>query len=178
MEFLDIIIIVVVSGFSLFGLFFGFFHTLGSLLGTVLGIYLASRYYHPAAEWLMNISGWEANFAKVVMFVVAFILINRAVGLAFYLIDRIAKIITRLPIIKQINRLLGLVFGFVEGVITVGMVIYFIERFPLSNSFMESLSNSVLAPYAVKVGSILVPLFPKALQVLDSTVDYVEGTVM
>jgi len=178
MEFLDIIIIIVVSGFSLFGLFFGFIHTLGSLLGTVLGIYLASRYYHSAAEWLMNFTGWEANLAKVVMFVVAFIIINRAVGLTFYLIDRIAKIITRLPIIKQVNRLLGLIFGFIEGVVTVGIIIYFIERFPLSNTFMESLSSSVLAPYAVKVGSILVPLLPKALQVLDSTVDYVEGAVM
>ncbi|MFB6182251.1 MAG: CvpA family protein [Candidatus Magasanikbacteria bacterium] len=178
MELLDIIIIIVVTGFSLFGLFFGLFHTLGSLLGTVLGVYLASRYYHPAAEWLMGITGWEANLAKVVMFIVAFIIINRIVGIFFYLVDRAASIFLRLPVIKQLNRLLGLIFGFFEGVITVGVIIYFIERFPLTDYFMDSLANSVLAPYAVKIGSVMVPLLPEAIRILDSTVDYVEGSVL
>ncbi|MFB6225892.1 MAG: CvpA family protein [Candidatus Paceibacteria bacterium] len=176
MELLDIIIISIVTGFALFGLFFGLFHTLGSLLGTVLGAYLASRYYQPAAEWLMGITGWEANLAKVVMFILAFVIINRIVGILFYLVDRMVSIFLSLPVIKQLNRLLGFIFGFFEGVLTVGIIIYFIERFPLTEQFMDSLAESVLAPYAVKLGSILVPLLPEALQVLDSTVDYVEGS--
>ena len=62
----DIILLIIIAGFAMFGFWFGLIHTLGSLLGTVFGAYLASRYYEPMADWLINITGWGENISKVV----------------------------------------------------------------------------------------------------------------
>ena len=50
MSTFDIVLLVIIGGFGLFGLWFGIVHTLGSLLGTALGIFLASHYYGPVAD--------------------------------------------------------------------------------------------------------------------------------
>ncbi len=178
MSMFDIILLVVLGGFALFGFWFGFIHTLGSLLGTILGVYLASRYYQPVADWLVNITGWSDNGARVITFIVAFIIINRLIGFLFWIANKFLGLITRLPFIRSIDRLLGAVLGFFEGVVTIGMIFYFIERFPLSEQLMKMVVESTIVPKTVAVAAILLPLVPEALKLLRSTVDFVEQKVI
>jgi len=178
MSFFDIVLLIIISGFALFGVWFGFVHTLGSLLGTIFGALIASRYYEPMADWLIRITGWEENTARVIMFVIAFIAINRLVGFAFWIVDKVLSIFTRLPFIRSLNHILGLITGFLEGVITIGLIIYFIERFPLSGKVMGYIATSIVAPYTTKTASVLLPLLPEALKLLQSTVDYVRNIVL
>lgn len=167
MSFFDLCIVLIIGGFALFGLWFGLIHTLGSLLGTVLGVYLASRWYVPAADWLIQTTGWNDHFASVIMFILAFIIINRLVGFGFFLVDRLLSVVTRLPFINGINRMLGVVFGVAEGVIVVGIVLYFITKFPLGEAFMTALANSHYAAQCVGVASLLWPLIPDALKAIQ-----------
>ena len=88
MNWIDLSFLVIIGGFSLFGFWFGFIHTAGSLMGTLAGAYLASRYYEPMAQWLINITGWQGNTARVVMFILAFFVISRAVGFLFFIVDK------------------------------------------------------------------------------------------
>ena len=178
MSLVDIIFLIIIGGFAMFGFWFGLIHTLGSLLGTVIGAYLASRYYEPMAGWLTGVTGWEGNLPKVLMFIIAFVIINRLVGFAFWIVDKFAGIITHLPFIKGINRFLGLLVGAFEGVLTLGLIVYFIERFPLSDKLMEKMAESVVAPILSSIANILVPLLPEALKMLKSTVDYIEGVIL
>src|SRR3990167_126080 len=136
----DIILLVIIGCFGIFGLAFGLVQTLGSLIGTVMGVYLASRFYEQLAAWLSNLTGWTCNFPKVLMFIIAFVIINRLIGFLFFLIDKIFGIVTHLPFIKGLNRLLGLAFGITEGVIVLGIVLYIINKFPLSQDFMNALA--------------------------------------
>ncbi len=178
MSFFDLVVVIIIGGFGLFGLWFGLIHTLGSLVGTVLGVYLAARFYEPMANWLMQFTGWSGNFSKVVMFIIAFILINRLVGLAFWFVDKILSVITRLPFIKSINRLLGLAFGLFEGALVLGIIFYFIAHFPVGEGFMSSLAESEIAPRLTNMASILWPLLPDALKTVQNTVDStVQGAV-
>ena len=178
MQFIDIIFLIIIGGFAMFGFWFGFFHTVGSFFGTILGILLASRYYGPMADWLASLTGWGENISKVIMFVIAFFVINRIVGFLFWIVDKVFSVVTHLPFISSINRLSGLVLGFFEGVITLALVIYFIERFPLSDRLMDQLSNSQIAPTLSGVADLLVPLLPTALKMLHSTVEYVETALL
>jgi len=162
----------------MFGFWFGLIHTLGSLLGTVFGAYLASRFYEPMAEWLINITGWSSNFTRVLMFVVCFIIINRLVGFAFWIFDKMAGFITNLPFINSLNRFLGFLLGLFEGVVTIGLIIYFIERFPLSDRFMGWVATSTVAPYTTSAAAILLPLLPEALKMLKSSVDYLQKALI
>jgi len=174
MSLTDIILLIVIGGFALGGLWFGFVHTLGSLIGTLLGVYLASRYFDTLAGWLSSFLPWEGNGIKVAVFVLAFLVINRLVGFAFWFLEKFIGFITRLPFIRSINRLLGLLFGAAEGIITVGVVVYIIERFPLSAGLMQRLSESKIAPYTLSIASILIPLVPEGIRLLKSTLDFVE----
>ena len=178
MELVDVILLLIIGGFALAGVWFGFVHTLGSLIGTVFGIYLATRYFEILSGWLVKVFGWEGNAPKVLAFIVAFFVINRLVGFGFWFLEKFIGFLTRLPFIRSLNRLLGLLLGLAEGVITVGAVIYFIERFPLSLPFMGHLANSQVAPYTVSVATVLLPLVPEAIKLLQSTVDYVEDKVV
>ena len=174
MEWFDLGLMIVVGGFALFGLWFGFVHTLGSLAGTLVGAYVASRYYEPMAQWLISITGWQGNTARVVMFILAFIVISRLVGFVFWFVDRILSVITRLPFISSINHILGAVLGFFEGLLTIGLVIYFIERVPLAPEHMQMIAKSSVAAAASRMANVFVPLLPDALNLLKSTVDFVQ----
>lgn len=178
MSLFDIILLGIIAAFALFGLWFGFVHTLGSLVGSLLGVYLASRYYQPLATWLAHVTGWSENGARVIMFIAAFIIITRLVGFAFWIIDKVFSIITHLPFIHSIDKILGGLLGFFEGVVTIGLLFYFVERFPLSEKIMTLVAHSVVVPKTVAVASILIPLLPEALKLLRSSVDFVEKKVM
>ncbi len=170
---IDVIFIVIISGFALFGLWFGLVHTLGSLLGTIFGAYFASRYYEGFAQWLMGVMGWDDNATRVLAFVILFFTLNRLFGLVFSLLDKFLGVITKLPFVRSFNKFLGLLFGLLEGLLSIGLVIYFIERFPLADKIMEKLADSTIAPYASKTAYVFLPLLPDALKILQSTVDYV-----
>lgn len=173
----DIILLAIIGAFGLAGFFFGFIHTLGSLLGTVVGVYLASRYYGVMADWLMSVTDWQGNISKVIMFVVAFFLITRLVGIVFFFVEKFFNILKFLPLVKTFDRFIGFILGLAEGIITIGFVIFFIERFPLSQHFMSLLAYSTIAPYTSKIASMVRPLLPEAFRLLQSTVDYVENAI-
>lgn len=178
MSAFDIVLLVIIGGFGVAGFLFGFIHTFGSLLGTIFGVYLASRYYAPVADWLIGILGWGGNGIRFVMFVIAFLIINRLVGLLFWFVSKTLKLAATLMMLNIVNRILGVLFGVFEGVVTIGIAIYFIDKYPLSQKLMEMIAASDVAPYALKVANILLPLLPKAMQMLKSSVDFVEGKIL
>lgn len=177
MQLVDFILLLIIASFGLFGLWFGLIHTLGSLIGTIFGAFLASRFYEPFADLLIRWTGWEPNMSRLIVFIIAFVIINRLVGFGFWILDKVLSIVTRLPFINSINRFLGFVFGVLEGIVTLGLVIFFIERFPLSEIFMQQLAASAVAPELSRLAAILWPLLPDALRLLHSTVDYVTNAV-
>ncbi len=171
MPLFDIVLLVIISGFALFGLWFGLVHTLGSLIGTIFGVYLASRFYAPLANWIITATGWNQNYVKVIIFVLSFIIITRLVGFVFWIMEKFLTIFTKLPIIRGLDKLLGMAFGALEGAMVIGVSLYFIARFPISLTFMDGLAGSKLAPLLVKLASIFVPFFPEAIRILRSTVE-------
>lgn len=178
MELFDLTLLFILGVFAIAGLILGFLHTLGSLAGTILGVYLASRYYEPMSDFIVSATGWGGNWPRVVLFTLSFIIVNRLVGLAFYFVDKFFKIVTSLPIIRGLNKILGFVFGMFEGLVTIGVVFYFIERFPVSEKMTNAIASSWVAPFAEEFTKSLWPLLPEALKMLESSVNYVEYIII
>lgn len=168
MSTIDIIFLIAIGGFTLFGLWFGLIHTLGSLVGTILGAIIAGNYYEPVAERADFIFGDHDNLARLVCFLIIFIIVNRLVGFIFHLIGKVFDLITKLPFLNAINRLAGAILGFLEGVLVVGMFVYMAARYPLIEWFNTALVTSQIAPWALKIGKILVPLLPEFIKQLQS----------
>jgi uncharacterized membrane protein required for colicin V production len=156
---MDIILLVVLGLFTLAGLYFGFFHTLGSLVGAIFSIF-ATGYAMPyVSAWLGAWIPLSPPF-QVVLFVVLFLIISRLVGFAFWILDETIGIVTRLPFISSINHLLGGFFGFVEGVIALGVLIYVINTYIPSGAFTTALAGSPIAGWVVTMTGWLTPLLP------------------
>lgn len=178
MSLFDVILLIIIAGFGMFGLWFGLIHTLGSLLGTALGAYLASRWYDDMAAWIHSITGWEGNWVNVLMFAIACIFINRMVGFSFWVVDRWFAPLTRLPFLQSLDRFLGTILGVFEGAVTCGLIFYFIDKFPVGDQFMGWVQTSMIVPYLVDTAAILLPLIPEAITQLESAAQAVVDQVI
>ncbi len=157
MLLVDVILILLLLGFAGAGAKDGFVHTLGRLLGAIVA-FLAARAWSAKISWLFAIvmpQGW----ARLVAFILIFILITRLAGWVFKLIDGLFQIIKLLPFIKSIDKLLGAILGFGEGFIMLGGAIYLITAFQLSPMLVAWVTSSGVA---VWIGTV----FSKLLGVL------------
>ncbi len=170
MSLFDLILLIILGGFVLYGLWFGLIHSLGILIGTIAGAFLAARWYEPVADWTGFLFAGHQNLARVVCFLIIFIIINRLVGLIFWIIDKIFSIISVIPFLKTINRLAGAILGFLEGVLVLGLTLYIASRFPLDQWFSDALINSRVAHYLIIVANILKPLLPEILKQIKSII--------
>ncbi|TAL20546.1 CvpA family protein [Patescibacteria group bacterium] len=160
---LDFILLVLLAGFVLFGLWFGFVHSLGALLGTIVGAMVAGRLYEPVAAWTQGIIPWDQNILRVVAFLILFVVINRLVGLVFYVIERVFKFLSIIPFLSTIDHILGAVLGFIEGVIVLGLTLYVANKFPVG-PLAAMINASGAAHWLMSAVAALVPLLPKTVQ--------------
>lgn len=153
-SFFDLILILILFAFGLFGFWFGLIHAVGSLLGTVVGAIVASRYY---TLW------GESNTTRVIAFIVIYSIASRITGFLFVALEKVLKIASFIPGISVINRIAGGVLGLAEGMIAVGAALYFIQKFPIG-PLAGLIASSQLAGFLIWVGGIVVPLFPEVLR--------------
>lgn len=171
MSIFDTILLILLSGFVFYGLFFGLIRTTGALLGTLAGAVLASRLYVQVYNWVEPVFFGRENFGKILVFIILFSIINRLVGFVFYLIDKTFGIISIIPFLKTFNRLGGAVIGFLTGGFFLGMVIFVASRYSfIENWFGKWLVDSQMAPFLLKFVNILMPLLPEMLKKLQSLI--------
>ncbi len=177
MTLVDIVLLIIIGGFAMFGFWFGLIHTLGSLLGTAVGAFFATRWYEPMVEWIVDITGWSENVSAVLSFVITFVVINRLVGFLFSMGERFFKRFTSLPFIVSIDRFLGLLLGIFEGLVTLGIIFLFIDKFPINETLIDLLGASKVLPHTINAADILLPLIPEGIKELESTIDSVKNII-
>ena len=153
MLLVDVILGFILLGFVGAGLKDGFVHTLGRLLGAILG-FLAAR------AWSIYFVGFlgifmSAGWARLVAFIIIFIVITRLAGLLFKLVDGVFTIIKILPFLKSIDKLLGAILGFFEGLIILGGIIYLVLTFHLSPTLTNWFAGSHVAVWVEGVFHII-----------------------
>jgi len=167
----DAILLIILAGFVFYGLFFGLIRTLGSLAGVIVGAWAASHYYIAVFNWADNLFFGYNNLGKVMVFIILFILVNRLVCFIFAILDKTFNIISIIPFLKSINRLAGAIFGFLEGALILGLILYVASRYTIISSwFGNMLANSQLAPFLLKFTKVLLPLLPEMLKKLQSLI--------
>lgn len=163
MNVFNIILIVILAGFALYGLFFGLIHTFGVLLGTVVGAYAAGAYYEPVAQWFNHSFGGSINVTRAIAFLLVFVVINRLVGLLFIVLEKVFQIAAIIPFVTSLNRILGAAFGLLEGALVIGVTLYVVVRFPFE-PVARLITASPLAQFLLGIARILIPLLPETLR--------------
>ncbi len=142
MSFLDILFTI----FFVFSLFKGFknglFVEIASIIAIIVGLYGAIRFSYITGDYLSTNMDWDPDAIKLTAFIITFIALVIAVGLAGKLLTRIAN----LAMLGWINKIAGGVFGLIKTAVILGTLIFFVETigtsFDLSDT--ELVKDSVL----------------------------------
>lgn len=89
------------------------------------------------------------NFTQKLIYIATFILLFISIKLVLILVNVLADIITKLPIIKQFDKTGGLIYGFMKGCFIV-MVIFAVismTSFLLSQQYLDMINNSIIGSY-------------------------------
>jgi len=155
----DIVLLIILSGFIFYGLFFGLIRTVGSLIGIIGGLWFTLVFYLTVFDWVKNLFFGHEFAGKIITFFILFTLINRLAGFIFALLDRTFDLISIIPFLKTINRLAGACLGFIEGGLVLGLILLYISQ----TAFAGWLDGSKVAPFLVNYTQAIMPLLPGLL---------------
>lgn len=167
MSYLDVILFVVLAGFTLFGFWSGFLQSVGSIIGTAAGLVVANQYFAQVSLWVIERTNWGQNTARVATFILLYIVIARGIGLLFWMAEKILRLV---PLGKTTNRIGGAVLGLIEGVLAIGVFMYVIGKLPLAGAFAKTVDTSWavdgLQPLAMKLFDKMPWLFSEVIKLL------------
>lgn len=149
MTSVDVAILAVLAVLLLKGVWLGLIHELCGIAGLAVGSALAVRYHASLAEAVpgsLGIPPWLANAACFTLLLVAALIFFGLFGLV------LSRLI-RLVFLGGFNRVLGGLFGMVQGVLLLALLLY---GFSLTNWLKEERAAARLAPPFVALGEQMV----------------------
>ena len=165
MNILDLILIGAILLFGLLGFRKGFIQTIGGIVGVVVATVLAGKYFLLAGNFFGS-----TNLANVVAFLAIFSITIKLVGLAFWALGKLFRVISILPFVKTFDRALGTVLGLAQGILILSVVMFFLTKFPLNPWLEVSMQGSLLTDVLITISIILTPLLPEALKTLKGII--------
>lgn len=169
MTTLDFVTAAIIAGFVFGGYASGLIQSAGSVAGLIIGTTLAGRWYHQVGGWIKPFVGGQLNIAEIVGYGLIVLIIARVFGLALALFLKVFKIFTIVPGLKSIDKLGGVLFGFAEGALIIGLT-FSVALNVLGTSFQKTLDDSKFAKSIQRIGAVLLPLVPKALKEVQDAV--------
>jgi membrane protein required for colicin V production len=159
MNWLDIIIIVLIAIAALTGLRIGIIKAVLSLVGVIVGVVLAGRFYGAVAGGLTFIP--QETLAKIVAFVIILVGVMLIAGILAAVLKWLATVV----LLGWVNRLGGAILGLVLGAIFCSSLLAIWAKFP---AIAGPIAKSDLA-------SLLLDRFPMVLALLPREFDAVRS---
>jgi len=160
---LDLILVLALFLFISLGFSMGLIQAVGAIVGVVLGAIVANQFFTGFGNLLTPIFLGHAGLAMTVAFILIFTLVNRLVGIIFFIIGKVFNLIAIIPFLKTFNRLLGAIFGALEGILVMGMIMIFIANLNASPWLTSIIDASQVAHWFIFIAGILTPLIPQVL---------------
>jgi membrane protein required for colicin V production len=156
---LDIVFAILIFLFSIRCFFRGFITELMSVASLVLGLLAAFLFHKPASVFVME--KWlpkSAILADIIATAALFLIVFIAIKILEHVIQDIISAVD----LGGIDRFIGLIFGFAEGVLLVTLIVWLISIQPLFDP-QPLLESSVIA-------QILLPLAGSARESIENAV--------
>jgi len=144
----DIAILVILCFFLLKGVFRGLLREICSLLGLVLGGVFAFTFHLPLAQFLQDSFNLPAQLCIWGGFLSIFLLVVILFAVIGFVLHRFIKLV----FLGGFNRLAGAIFGVIQGVVILAMIILALSSSVAPGVAREKLRSSHLAPPFVTLG--------------------------
>jgi uncharacterized membrane protein required for colicin V production len=149
MILVDIVLLLIILSFVGRGWRNGFVEMLGELVGAVLA-FIAARFFAPGlGQILVLLMPGRLGLAQFIGFVIVFVIVIRLVGWLFTLADKLLKIVTSLPIISSVDKIIGAILGLITGVVLVGSSVYVVLTLRLDPTLISWLGGSTVARWSM-----------------------------
>jgi len=149
MILLDILIWAVLLFFVAKGFSKGLVREACSLLGLVIGGWAAFRYYSFLSQGIRVFINLPSQVAQPLSFLLIFLLL----GILFYFLGHLLTVIFKIMLLGGINRIGGVVFGFLEGGFVICMVLYLGTTKPVPDKVKGAIARSKTAHSFASTGS-------------------------
>lgn len=148
--FIDVILIVLSVLFIVGGWRQGFVRAAGSLVGLVISIAVGIW----GVGWIENVTGINLTGNPVIFitsFLILSILVSQLIGLLVSAMDMIRKLISVIPFLGLLNRVLGAVVGAAQAAVMIGAVAFVMSNFVPHGGVRTTFLNSELIKVAVSI---------------------------
>jgi membrane protein required for colicin V production len=154
MNWLDIVIIVFLAITVITGLSKGLIKTIIPLVGIIIAVVLAGRFYGSVADWL---STWlhspsQANIAGFAIIFVAVVIVSLIIA------SLLSKFLSLL-LLGWVDKLGGAVLGFVIGGLVCGAILTIITKYNFPGA-EGTIHDSNLASFFVNNFNMVLPFLP------------------
>jgi membrane protein required for colicin V production len=152
------ILILVILGYSLVrGLFRGLVKEISSIIGVFGGFYAAYTYYGVLAKFLAGLIH-DVSYLNIVSFLIVFCCVLIIVSV----LGIIIKYLLNIAFLGWVDRIGGLVFGFIKAILIVSVLFISLTAFlPRGSSFIK---DSVLAPHVSWVSEEMAKVVSKQMK--------------
>lgn len=164
-NYIDLLLILIIVLSILGGWQRGFISGLLDLVRWVGSLLIGLRYYQTVAQWLAPHAAWPEIWNRPLAFIITAAVSSILIQIAgYFLLRRVPEKVHK----STVNRLLGMLPGFVNGIITVAILSAVLMAVPLPESVRDRLRESALANrFAVvteRLDAALSPIFDEAIQ--------------
>ena len=158
MNWLDIVLGIFLLITAIMGLMRGLVSTLIPLLGLIVGVVIAGRYYSGLAHGLFRSHSEAADIAAYVVIVLLFLI-------AAWIVTRVLHGLLKVILLDWLNHLAGLLLGAILGGLIAGAILSILLKYDIGVSIISGSS----------VAAFLVEKFPLALSFLPGDFDRVKN---
>lgn len=176
MYLIDIILLIIVIGFIGLGLTMGLAKMIGSILGTIAGLFVASTFSPAVYEAYGHLLG-GGTFAEIGVFVILFVIASKLIGVILWIVGKLFDIFAWIPLAGMFDRLLGAALGFVEAVIAICGILYFATQHISPEILMPILEASAISKLLIAAASAVSVFGPESFNTAKETFDAAKNSV-
>jgi len=144
----DILVAIILGYVFVRGLFRGLVKEVASIIGVLGGFYLAYSYYRNLGAYL----GWLTSNESYRL-IIGFLIIFCGVLILVAVLAMIIKYLLKIAYMGWADRIGGVIFGLVKGVLIVSILFLLLTAFLPKNAAV--MNKSIFAPYISKVSEKL-----------------------
>lgn len=147
----DIFIIIIISYSIIRGLFRGLVKEVSSIIGVLGGFYAAYSYYPMVAKLLSGIIK-EPSYLSILSFLIIFC----GILIIISILGVVIKYLLNVAFLGWIDRICGVGFGFIKGVLIVTVIFIILTTFLSKGTPL--IKKSILAPHVIWISEQMVGL--------------------